>query len=110
MWADKRYHSLDYEMKARYGHKIYKIALTAALPVPTETDTLIHEAVFSAVPAVPEILLHPDSSLLPNRLKKANSCLQGSGFPGKLEVGSKESLDALLYRLFSGIYRYLRPY
>ena len=29
---------LDYEMKAWYGHKIYKLPLTAALPAPTGTD------------------------------------------------------------------------
>ena len=34
MWADKRYHSLDYEMKARYGHKIYKIALDGGFTCP----------------------------------------------------------------------------
>ena len=34
LWADKRYHSLDYEMKARYGHKIYKIALDGGFTCP----------------------------------------------------------------------------
>ena len=40
MWADKRYHSLDYEMKARYGHKIYKIALDGGFTCPNR-DGLI---------------------------------------------------------------------
>ena len=40
MWADKRYHSLDYEMKARYGHKVYKIALDGGFTCPNR-DGLI---------------------------------------------------------------------
>lgn len=40
LWADKRYHSLDYEMKARYGHKIYKIALDGGFTCPNR-DGLI---------------------------------------------------------------------
>lgn len=40
MWADKRYHSLDYEMKARFGHKIYKIALDGGFTCPNR-DGLI---------------------------------------------------------------------
>ena len=40
MWADKRYHSLDYEMKAQYGHKIYKIALDGGFTCPNR-DGLI---------------------------------------------------------------------
>lgn len=40
MWADKRYHSLDYEMKARYGHKIYKIALDGGFTCPNRDGTL----------------------------------------------------------------------
>ena len=40
MWADKRYHSLDYEMKSRFGHKIYKIALDGGFTCPNR-DGLI---------------------------------------------------------------------
>ena len=39
-WGEKRYHSLDYEMKARYGHKIYKIALDGGFTCPNR-DGLI---------------------------------------------------------------------
>ena len=40
MWLDKPYHSLDYEMKARYGHKVYKIALNGGFTCPTRDGTL----------------------------------------------------------------------
>ncbi|MDE7476808.1 MAG: TIGR01212 family radical SAM protein, partial [Lachnospiraceae bacterium] len=33
-WNDKPYHSLDYELKNKYGEKIYKIALDAGMTCP----------------------------------------------------------------------------
>ena len=40
MWLDKRYHSLDYEMKHRYGRKLYKIALDGGFTCPNRDGTL----------------------------------------------------------------------
>ena len=40
MWLDKPYHSLDYEMKSRYGHKVYKIALSGNFTCPTRDGSL----------------------------------------------------------------------
>ena len=40
MWLEKPYHSLDYEMKARYGHKVYKIALDGGFTCPTRDGSL----------------------------------------------------------------------
>lgn len=40
MWLDKRYHSLDYEMKRRYGRKLYKIALDGGFTCPNRDGTL----------------------------------------------------------------------
>lgn len=34
IWNDKRYHSLDYELKKIYGEKIYKIAIDAGMTCP----------------------------------------------------------------------------
>ena len=34
LWNDKPYHSLDYELKNKYGEKIYKIALDANMTCP----------------------------------------------------------------------------
>lgn len=38
MWGEKPYHSLDYEMKKRFGEKVYKISLDVELGLQT-----IHE-------------------------------------------------------------------
>ena len=40
MWLDKPYHSLDYEMKTRYGHKVYKIAISGGFTCPTRDGSL----------------------------------------------------------------------
>ncbi len=40
MWLDKRYHSLDYELKARYGRKLYKIALDGNFSCPNRDGSL----------------------------------------------------------------------
>ncbi|MEY8353029.1 TIGR01212 family radical SAM protein [Lachnospiraceae bacterium 54-53] len=39
-WNDKPYHSLDYEMKAQYGHKVYKLALDGGMTCPNRDGTL----------------------------------------------------------------------
>lgn len=38
-WNDKPYHSLDYELKTKYGEKIYKIALDAGMTCPNRDGT-----------------------------------------------------------------------
>lgn len=38
-WNDKPYHSLDYELKKKYGEKIYKIALDAGMTCPNRDGT-----------------------------------------------------------------------
>ena len=39
LWNDKPYHSLDYELKNKYGEKIYKIALDAGMTCPNRDGT-----------------------------------------------------------------------
>lgn len=39
-WNEKPYHSLDYEMKKQYGHKVYKLALEAGMTCPNRDGTL----------------------------------------------------------------------
>ena len=34
LWNDKPYHSLDYELKKRYGEKVYRLALNAGMTCP----------------------------------------------------------------------------
>lgn len=40
MWGSRPYHSLDYEMKHRFGEKIYKVALDAGMTCPNRDGTL----------------------------------------------------------------------
>lgn len=41
-WEDKPYHSLDYEMKHRFGEKVYRIALNGGMTCPNRDGTLGH--------------------------------------------------------------------
>lgn len=40
LWNDKPYHSLDYELKKRYGEKIYRLALNGGMSCPNRDGTL----------------------------------------------------------------------
>ncbi len=40
MWDQKRYHSLDYELKNIYGRKIYKLSLDSGMTCPNRDGTL----------------------------------------------------------------------
>ena len=39
-WGDKPYHSLDYEMKKRFGEKVYRLALNGGMTCPNRDGTL----------------------------------------------------------------------
>lgn len=39
-WNEKPYHSIDYELKRRYGEKVYRIALNAGLTCPNRDGSL----------------------------------------------------------------------
>ncbi len=40
MWADKHFHSFDWEMKKRYGEKIYRLSLDGGFTCPNRDGTL----------------------------------------------------------------------
>lgn len=40
MWNDKRYQSLDYYLKSKYGEKIYKLSLNGGMTCPNRDGTL----------------------------------------------------------------------
>lgn len=40
MWDNKRYHSLDYELKRKYGHKVYKLSLNGGMTCPNRDGKL----------------------------------------------------------------------
>ncbi|MGN1167035.1 MAG: TIGR01212 family radical SAM protein [Lachnospiraceae bacterium] len=39
-WGEKRYHSLDYHLKNKFGEKIYKLSLNAGMTCPNRDGTL----------------------------------------------------------------------
>lgn len=39
-WGEKRYHSLDYHLRQRYGEKVYKVALDGGMTCPNRDGTL----------------------------------------------------------------------
>jgi radical SAM protein (TIGR01212 family) len=39
-WGDKRYHSLDYELKKTYGRKLYKLSINGGMSCPNRDGTL----------------------------------------------------------------------
>lgn len=40
LWGDKRYHSLDWEMKRTFGEKVYKLALNGGMTCPNRDGSL----------------------------------------------------------------------
>lgn len=39
-WGEKRYHSIDYDLKRAYGEKVYKITINAGMTCPNRDGTL----------------------------------------------------------------------
>ena len=40
IWGDKRYHSLDYELKQTFGEKVYRLSLNGGMTCPNRNGTL----------------------------------------------------------------------
>jgi radical SAM protein (TIGR01212 family) len=40
LWNEKRYHSLDYHLKTRFGEKVYKVSLNGGMTCPNRDGTL----------------------------------------------------------------------
>lgn len=38
-WGEKPYHSLDYEMKQRFGEKVYRLSLNGGMTCPNRDGT-----------------------------------------------------------------------
>lgn len=41
-WDEKRYHSMDYDLKHTYGEKVYKITLNSGMTCPNRDGTISH--------------------------------------------------------------------
>ena len=40
MWGEKPYHSFDFEMKQRFGEKVYKVSLASGMTCPNRDGTI----------------------------------------------------------------------
>ena len=109
-WNGKPYYSFDAMLKERFSTKVYKVALNGGMSCPNRDGTLGNGGcIFCSAGGSGDFAASRQLSIT-EQIEEGKQLLAGKRLSGKLEVGSKESPDALLYRLFSGIYRYLRPY
>ena len=77
-WGEKRYHSMDYDLKKRYGEKVYRIALDGGMTCPNRDGSVGRERseaadVFSAAPMDPVTLPVPQAARFPNSLHMGNN-------------------------------------
>ena len=110
MWADKRYHSLDYEMKARYGHKIYKIALDGGFTCPNR-DGLIDArgCIFCSAGGSGDFAASRNQSIT-EQIEEGKQLLAGKRLSGQPEIGSKESpmpCYIAYFQAFTGTYDHI---
>lgn len=110
MWADKRYHSLDYEMKARYGHKIYKIALDGGFTCPNRDGHIdTRGCIFCSAGGSGDFAASRQLSIT-EQIEEGKQLLAGKRLSGKLEVGSKESpmpCYIAYFQAFTGTYDHI---
>ncbi len=66
-WGEKRYHSLDYELKQMFKEKVYKIALNGGMTCPNRDGHVGTGAASSAVPRGQVILPALPDFPSPNR-------------------------------------------
>ena len=110
LWADKRYHSLDYEMKARYGHKIYKIALDGGFTCPNRDGHIdTRGCIFCSAGGSGDFAASRQLSIT-EQIEEGKQLLAGKRLSGKLKVGSKESpmpCYIAYFQAFTGTYDHI---
>ncbi|HHU73972.1 MAG TPA: TIGR01212 family radical SAM protein [Clostridiales bacterium] len=63
-WNQKRYHSLDYELKRLFGHKVYKLSLNGGMSCPNRDGTLdTRGCIFCSSGGSGDFASSPDSSI-----------------------------------------------
>lgn len=76
LWNDKPYHSLDYELKKRYGEKIYRLALNGGMSCPNRDGTLgTGGCIFCSAGGSGEFAADPSLSVL-EQIKEAKERLK----------------------------------
>lgn len=76
IWGDKRYHSLDYEMKKQYGRKLYKLSLSGGMSCPNRDGTLDNRGcIFCSEGGSGDYAVSPRTSIS-DQLNEAKSYVQ----------------------------------
>ena len=64
IWGDKRYHSLDYELKQTFGEKVYRLSLNGGMTCPNRDGTLgNHGCIFCSAGGSGDFTAAPDLSV-----------------------------------------------
>ena len=93
-WGEKRYHSMDYDLKQTYGEKVYKITLNGGMTCPNRDGTVGRGGCIfcshggSGEFAVP-VAVSLDEKASRNRKKSDNAETSGNKAPS----GGKNAID-----------------
>lgn len=97
-WGDKRYHSLDFEMKHLFGEKVYKLSLDGGMGCPNRDGTLGYGGCIFCSEGGSGDFAAPRGLPIHLQIEAAKNCSQ-----------SKHPTALQIHRLFSGLQQYLRP-
>ena len=81
IWGDKRYHSLDYELKQTFGEKVYRLSLNGGMTCPNRDGTLgNHGCIFCSAggsgdfAAAPDLSVHAQILSAKKRIQAKTGC------------------------------------
>ena len=81
IWGDKRYHSLDYELKQTFGEKVYRLSLNGGMTCPNRDGTLgNHGCIFCSAggsgdfAAAPDLSVHAQILSAKKRIQAKTDC------------------------------------
>ena len=81
IWGDKRYHSLDYELKQTFGEKVYRLSLNGGMTCPNRDGTLgNHGCIFCSAggsgdfAAAPNLPVHAQILSAKKRIQAKTGC------------------------------------
>ena len=81
IWGDKRYHSLDYELKQTFGEKVYRLSLDGGMTCPNRDGTLDNRGcIFCSAggsgdfAAAPDVSVHAQILSAKKRIQAKTDC------------------------------------
>lgn len=106
MWDQKRYHSLDYELKTQYGRKIYKLSLNGGMTCPNRDGTLDSRGcIFCSEGGSGDFAASPSQSIAKQLEEAKDRVMQKLG-------NDEEALYIAYFQAYTNTYApvsYLRP-